>query len=65
MMWPMFQALTGPTALQVYALLHAHQRENSIAGHAAEVGIYHGRSFVPLALMCSRQVIAAHRTFCH
>lgn len=42
--------------LQTYARLHACQREQGITGHVAEVGVYHGRSFIPLALLCGLQV---------
>ena len=44
MLWP-----------QAFARLHVCQREEGISGHAAEVGVYHGRSFIPLALLCGPQ----------
>lgn len=50
---------------QTYARLHACQREQGIGGHVAEVGVYHGRSFIPLALLCCPQVcIRVKYLFC-
>ena len=52
-----FRAITGVCGRrQVYAWLHVHQRERDIRGHTAEVGVYHGRSFVPLALLTGPNV---------
>jgi len=44
-----------PALLEVYARLHLYQRENDIEGHIVEIGVYHGRSFAPLALLTNAQ----------
>lgn len=45
---------------QVYARLHVHQREKEIRGHVAEVGVYLGKSFAPLALLKGGEVTTFH-----
>jgi hypothetical protein len=41
---------------QAYARLHISQREQGVTGHVAEVGVYQGRGFIPLCLLCGAQV---------
>jgi hypothetical protein len=37
--------------VQIYARLHVKQRDEGIKGHVAEIGVYLGKSFAPLALL--------------
>lgn len=48
----------------MYARLHALQREQGISGHVAEVGVYQGRGFIPLAMLCGPQARAALTNAC-
>ena len=48
--------LTKHIIAQAYARLHVLQREQGIGGHVAEVGVYQGRGFIPLCLLCGAQV---------
>lgn len=48
------QSLPGffePALMEIYARLHVKQRDEGIKGHVAEVGVYLGKSFAPLALL--------------
>lgn len=38
--------------VEVLSAINIAQIVNKISGHVAEIGVYHGKSFVPLALMC-------------
>mmetsp|Transcript_23366 Transcript_23366/g.32643 ORF Transcript_23366/g.32643 Transcript_23366/m.32643 type:complete len:301 (+) Transcript_23366:331-1233(+) len=43
-----------PQLLDIYRTLHHTQRTHRIGGHVAEIGVYHGRSFLPLVeMLCS------------
>ena len=48
--------------VQAYARLHARQREQGVGGHVAEVGVYQGRGFIPLCLLCGPQVSTPNTT---
>ena len=52
----MTELTVGVSPMQAYARLHTLQRERGIGGHVAEVGVYQGRGFIPLCLLCGAQV---------
>ena len=43
-----------PRILPFYAVIDAMQRR-SLSGHLGEIGVHHGKSFLPLALMARGQ----------
>jgi hypothetical protein len=52
-------------SVQAYARLHMCQREQGISGHVVEVGVYQGRGFIPLCLLCGPQVSTAFEDTIH
>lgn len=49
-----------PRLLDAYQLLNASQLKNEVTGAVAEIGVYQGRSFIPLSSMRRRDTISGY-----